>query len=136
MRPGCKRPRHQGRQHLCLAINPEGAKQQIEGFITTGLGHALTEEIHFQGGRIFDLNFDTYEIPWFSWLPKIDTVLIDNEDFPPQGGGEPAIVCMGAAIANAVYDAVGMKLRRLPMTPEWVSEALRKERQGNKEIVA
>ena len=91
-----------------------------------GLGYALTEEIHFQDGKIFDLNFDTYEIPRFSWLPKIDTVLIDNKDFPPQGCGEPAIVCMGAVIANAIYDAVGARLHQLPMTPERVREALNK----------
>jgi CO/xanthine dehydrogenase Mo-binding subunit len=109
-----------------LVINPEGAKQQIEGCITMGLGYALTEEIHFQDGKIFDLNFDTYEIPRFSWLPKIDTVLIDNKNFPPQGGGEPAIVCMGAVIANAIYDAVGARLHQLPMTPERVRETLNK----------
>jgi CO/xanthine dehydrogenase Mo-binding subunit len=113
-------------QDMGLVINPEGAKQQIEGCITMGLGYALTEEIHFQDGTIFDLNFDTYEIPRFSWLPKIDTVLIDNNDFPPQGGGEPAIVCMGAVIANAIYDAVGARLHQLPMTPERVREALNK----------
>jgi len=113
-------------QDMGLVINPEGAKQQIEGCITMGLGYALTEEIHFQDGKIFDLNFDTYEIPRFSWLPKIDTVLIDNKDFPPQGCGEPAIVCMGAVIANAIYDAVGARLHQLPMTPERVREALNK----------
>ena len=113
-------------QDMGLAINPEGAKQQIEGCITMGLGYALTEEIHFQGGRIFDLNFDTYEIPRFSWLPKIDTVLIDNKNFPPQGGGEPAIICMGAVIANAVYDAVGVRLLQLPMTPDRIRKTLSK----------
>jgi isoquinoline 1-oxidoreductase len=113
-------------QDMGLVINPEGAKQQIEGCITMGLGYALTEEIHFQDGKIFDLNFDTYEIPRFSWLPKIDAVLIDNKDFPPQGGGEPAIVGMGAVIANGIYDAVGARLHQLPMTPERVREALNK----------
>jgi CO/xanthine dehydrogenase Mo-binding subunit len=113
-------------QDMGLVINPEGARQQMEGCITMGLGYALTEEIHFQDGTIFELNFDTYEIPRFSWLPKIETVLIDNKDFPPQGCGEPAIVCMGAVIANAIYDAVGARLRQLPMTPERVREALKK----------
>jgi CO/xanthine dehydrogenase Mo-binding subunit len=111
-------------QDMGLVINPDGAKQQMEGCITMGLGYALAEEIHFQDGKIHDLNFDTYEIPRFSWLPKIDAVLIDNKDLPPQGCGEPAIVCMGAVIANAIYDAVGARLRRLPMTPERVKEAL------------
>ncbi|TET71247.1 MAG: isoquinoline 1-oxidoreductase, partial [Candidatus Aminicenantes bacterium] len=89
-------------QDMGLVINPEGAKMQMEGCITMGLGYALTEEIHFKGGEIFDLNFDTYEIPRFSWLPKIETVLIDAKDSPHQGGGEPAIICMGAVVANAI----------------------------------
>ena len=111
-------------QDMGLVINPEGAKQQIEGCITMGLGYALTEEIHFQDGRIFDLNFDTYEIPRFSWLPKIEAVLIENRNHPPQGGGEPAIICMGGVLANAVYDSTGARLLQLPMTPERVKAAL------------
>ncbi|UCD38762.1 MAG: xanthine dehydrogenase family protein molybdopterin-binding subunit, partial [Fidelibacterota bacterium] len=92
--------------------------------ITMGLGYALTEEVHFKGGDIQDRNFDTYEIPRFSWTPKIDTVLIDAEDSPPQGGGEPAIVCMGGLIANAIFDATGARLFQLPMTPERILEAM------------
>ena len=111
-------------QDMGLVINPEGAKMQIEGCITMGLGYALAEEIHFKGGEIFDLNFDTYEIPRFSWLPKIETVLIDTKDSPHQGGGEPAIICMGAVVANAICDAVGARLFQLPMTPERIRAAL------------
>jgi len=106
-------------------INPEGAKMQVEGCITMGLGYALTEEIHFKGGEIFDLNFDTYEITRFSRLPKIETVLIKAEDSPAQGGGEPAIICMGGVIANAIYDAIGARLFQLPMTPERIIEAMK-----------
>ncbi|OGL51862.1 MAG: hypothetical protein A3C43_08120 [Candidatus Schekmanbacteria bacterium RIFCSPHIGHO2_02_FULL_38_11] len=97
---------------------------QIEGCITMGLGYALSEEIRFRGGRIIDLNFDTYEIPRFSWLPEIETVLIDNKEFPPQGGGEPAITCMGAVIANAIFDATGARLFQLPMTAQRIKEAI------------
>lgn len=111
-------------QDMGLVINPEGAKMQIEGCITMGLGYALTEEIHFKGGEIFDLNFDTYEIPRFSWLPKIETVLIEAKDSPHQGGGEPAIICMGAVVANAIFDATGARLFQLPMTPERIKAAL------------
>jgi len=111
-------------QDMGLSINPEGAAIQIEGCITMGMGYALTEEIHFQGGDILDLNFDTYEIPRFSWLPRIETVIIENPDSPPQGGGEPAIITMGAVLANAVFDACGARLFQLPMTPERVKKAL------------
>ncbi len=111
-------------QDMGLCINPEGARIQMEGCITMGLGYALTEDIHFKGGEIFDLNFDTYEIPRFSWLPKIETVLIDDRNAAPQGGGEPAIICMGGVIANAIFDASGARMFQLPMTPERVKQAL------------
>jgi isoquinoline 1-oxidoreductase len=111
-------------QDMGLVINPEGAKIQIEGCITMGLGYALTEEMHFKGGKILDLGFNTYELPRFSWLPKIETVLIEAKDISPQGGGEPAIICMGGVIANAIYDATGARLLQLPMTPERVKEAM------------
>ena len=110
-------------QDMGLVINPQGAKLQIEGCVTMGLGYALTEEVHFRNGEILDLNFDTYDIPRFSWLPEIETVLIE-EDSAPQGGGEPAIVCMGAVIANAVFDATGARLYQLPMTPERIRKAM------------
>jgi CO/xanthine dehydrogenase Mo-binding subunit len=89
-----------------------------------GLGYALSEGIHFKGGKVLDLNFDTYELPRFSWVPEIEPVLIKVEDMPPQGGGEPAIICMGAVIANAIYDATGARILQLPMTPERVKKAV------------
>ena len=63
--------------------------------------------LRFEGGKILDENFDTYELPRFSRMAKIETVIVDNPDMPPQGGGEPAITAMGAVIAKAVYDALG-----------------------------
>ncbi len=111
-------------QDMGLSINPAGAKIQMEGCITMGLGYALKEDIHFKGGEIFDLNFDTYEIPRFSWTPKIETVVIDDREAAPQGGGEPAIICMGAVIANAIYDAIGARVFQLPMTPERIKAAM------------
>ena len=113
-------------QDMGIVVNPEGAKIQTEGCITMGLGYALAEEIHFKNGRILDLNFDSYALPRFSWLPEIETVFVDNVDLPPQGCGEPAIVGMGAVLASAVFDATGAKLFQLPMTPERVKKALEK----------
>ena len=109
-----------------LIINPEGLRLQVEGSIMMGLGYPLTEEVHFRSGQIQDRNFDTYEIPKFSWVPKIETILIDAPEHASQGGGEPAIVCMGAVLASAVYDAAGIRLYQLPMTPERVRAALEK----------
>jgi len=111
-------------QDMGLVINPEGATIQVEGCITMGLGYALSEEIRFKGGEILDHNFYPYEFTRFSWAPKIDTVLIDAKDSPAQGGGEPAIICMGGVIANAIFDATGARLFQLPMTPERVKEAM------------
>lgn len=111
-------------QEMGLCVNPEGARIQMEGCITMGLGYALTEEVKFTGGDIHDKNFDTYMIPRFSWLPKIETVILDARNKPAQGGGEPAVICMGAVVANAVYDAIGVRMLQLPMTPERVKAAL------------
>jgi isoquinoline 1-oxidoreductase len=113
-------------QDMGVVINPEGATIQMEGCITMGLGYALTEEVHFKGGRVLDTNYDTYKIPRFSWVPKIETVLIRNNETPPQGGGEPAIILMGALIANAIHDATGTRLFQLPMTPDRVKAAIQK----------
>lgn len=113
-------------QDMGLVVNPEGARIQMEGCITMGLGYTLKEDIHFKNGELLDVNFDTYEIPRFSWLPKIETYIIDNQESPPQGGGEPAIVTMGGVVANAIFDAIGVRLHRLPMTPVRVKEALEK----------
>jgi nicotinate dehydrogenase subunit B len=114
-------------QEMGLVVNPEGAKIQMEGCITMGMGYALAEEIHFKGGDVLDLNFGTYKIPRFSWLPEIQTVLVDAKDSPPQGGGEPAIIGMGAVLANAVFDATGARLFQLPMTPERIKEAIKQQ---------
>jgi len=113
-------------QEMGLVINPAGARIQMEGCITMGLGYALSEEIHFGNGEVRDKNFDTYSLPRFSWLPKIESILLDADDTPPQGGGEPAIILMGAVLANALHDATGARMLELPMTPARVKAALAK----------
>jgi isoquinoline 1-oxidoreductase len=111
-------------QDMGVVVNPEGATMQVEGCVTMGLGYVLREEVRIEDGKVLDENFDTYEIPRFSWLPRIETVLVKNDALAPQGGGEPAIVPMGGAIANAVFDATGARLFRLPMTPARVKAAI------------
>jgi CO/xanthine dehydrogenase Mo-binding subunit len=112
-------------QDMGVVVNPEGARQQMEGCMTMGLGYAVSEEVRFRKGEVLDRNFGTYDIPRFSWLPRLETVILDSPSLPAQGGGEPAIVTMGAVIANAVFDAVGARLFRLPMTPPRVLEAMK-----------
>ena len=111
-------------QDMGVLVNPEGAKQQIEGCITMGLGYTLAEEVRFRNGVVLDKNYGTYTLPQFSWVPKIETVILDSPDLPAQGGGEPAIINMGAVVANAVFDAVGARVVQLPMTPARVKEAM------------
>jgi nicotinate dehydrogenase subunit B len=105
-------------------INPEGARMQMEGAITMGLGYCLSEEMHFKGGELLDLNFASYRVPRFSWIPKIETVMVENLDIAPSGGGEPPIVGMGALLANGLFDATGIRVTRLPLTPERIREKL------------
>ncbi len=112
-------------QEMGIVVNPNGAKMQMEGCVTMGLGYVLAEELRFRGGKILDRNFGTYHLPRFSWVPRIDTVLVTNSELAPQGGGEPGIVPMGGVIANAVYDATGARVLRLPMTSARVLEAIR-----------
>jgi nicotinate dehydrogenase subunit B len=113
-------------QEMGVVVNPDGARMQMEGCITMGLGYTLSEEIRFEGGKILDVNFGTYGLPRFSWVPLIETALVPNDALPPQGGGEPAIINMGAVVANAIFDATGARVVRLPMTPERVAAAVRK----------
>jgi isoquinoline 1-oxidoreductase len=114
-------------QDMGVVVNPEGATQQMEGCIMMGLGYTLAEEVRFRNGEVLDKNFGSYTLPKFSWMPKIETLILDSPDLPSQGGGEPAIVSMGAVIANAVFDATGVRIPQLPLTPARVKAALAKE---------
>ncbi len=108
-------------QDMGMCVNPQGSIIQAEGCVTMGMGYALAEDIEFKGGDVITSNFDTYQLPLFSWIPEtIDTVILDRMDQAPQGGGEPAIICMGGALANAIYDACASRVYRMPMTPERV----------------
>jgi len=111
-------------QDMGIVVNPEGAKMQIEGGLTMGLGYALSEELNFHGGDILDRNFDTYDIPRFSWVPQIESVLVKNDDVAPQGGGEPPITTVGAVLGNAIFDATRARVSRLPITPERLNAAI------------
>jgi isoquinoline 1-oxidoreductase len=116
-------------QEMGQVVNPQGATIQMEGCLTMGLGYALTEGMHFDNGKLLDTNFDTYVLPRFSWVPRIDTIIVPNSSLPPKGGGEPAVVCMGGVLATAVHDATGAVATQLPMTRDRVKAAL-KNRSG------
>ncbi len=108
-----------------VIVNPEGTRQQVEGCITMGIGYSLSEEVLFSNGEVLARNFDSYEIPRFSTMPKMEVVLVDNPELAPDGIAEPPIITLGAAIANAIYDATGARLFQLPMTPARILQALK-----------
>jgi len=111
-------------QDMGIVVNPQGAIIQAEGCMLMGLGYALREEIEFEGRKMLTRNYDTYGITQFNMAPELEVVLIDSEEEVPHGGGEPAIVCMGAAVANAVFDATGARIYRLPLSPQRVRAAV------------
>jgi isoquinoline 1-oxidoreductase len=113
-------------QDMGIVVNPDGAKMQTEGAVTMALGYCFAEEVQFQGGKILTNNFDTYNFARMSWVPEIEVVLVPNDAEGTQGGGEPGIINMGAVIANAIYDATGARMTRMPMTPERVLAEIRK----------
>ncbi len=101
---------------VCGAIvNPDGLRQQIAGANIMGLGGALSEAIEFENGRITNPRFSLYRVPRFRDVPEIEIVLLDRKDLPSAGAGETPIVGLAPAIANAIFDAAGVRLRGLPM---------------------
>jgi nicotinate dehydrogenase subunit B len=110
-------------QDMGVSVNPEGSRMQMEGCIMMGLGYTLSEDISFKGGQLLTTNFHNYKLPRFSWLPQIDAFVIKNDELAPKGGGEPAIVPVGGAIANAIFDAIGVRVFQMPMTPERIISA-------------
>jgi nicotinate dehydrogenase subunit B len=98
-------------------VNPDQLKNQIEGSIVMAIGGALFEAIEFDNGKIVNGRFSRYRVPRFSDVPAIETVLIDRKDLPSAGAGETPIVGLAPAVSNAIFDATGIRLRSLPMTP-------------------
>jgi nicotinate dehydrogenase subunit B len=111
--------------HDCgLIINPDGLKNQIEGNVIQSLSRALKEEVLFDELRIRSIDWDTYPILKFSEVPPVDIVLINRPEEPALGAGEPSTVTTAAALANAIFDASGIRLRQVPFTPEKIRRAL------------
>ncbi len=111
--------------HDCgLIINPNGLENQIEGNVIQSLSRALKEEVQFDEFRIKSVDWDTYPILKFSEVPDVEIVLINRPTEPALGAGEPSTCTTAAAVANAIFDAAGIRLRQVPFTPEKVLAAL------------
>ncbi|OFV90592.1 MAG: hypothetical protein A3H28_14805 [Acidobacteria bacterium RIFCSPLOWO2_02_FULL_61_28] len=115
--------------HDCgLVVNPDGLRNQIEGSILQTLGRALHEEVKFDRSRVTSVDWKSYPILTFPEVPTVEIALLDRPTLPPYGAGEPATAPVAAALANAVFDAAGVRLRTVPFTPERVLAALRSTR--------
>jgi len=102
--------------HDCgLVINPDGLRNQIEGCILQTLGRTLHEETTFDRSRVTSVDWKSYPILSFPEVPAVDVALIDRPALPPMGAGEAATAPVAAALANAVFDATGVRLRRVPL---------------------
>jgi nicotinate dehydrogenase subunit B len=112
--------------HDCgLIVNPDGLKNQIEGNILQAVSRALLEEVKFDSTGQKNLDWDSYPVIRFEQIPDVEIVLIDRPEMQPLGGGEPSIVPVTAAIANAIFDATGARMRQVPFTPQRVLSALK-----------
>ena len=111
--------------HDCgLIVNPEGLRHCIEGNIVQGTSRALWEEVQFDAKGVTSVDWMSYPILDITEAPEaIDIVLVNRPELPPQGAGEPSTRPVAAAIANAIFDATGIRLRRVPFTPDRVKAA-------------
>ncbi len=107
-----------------VACAHDGVRAQVEGSILQTLSRVLLEEVKFDRSRVLSVDWASYPILRFSDLPKLEIELIDRPNEPPLGAGEAACAAVGAALANAVHDATGTRLRTVPFTLERVKAEL------------
>ena len=106
-------------------INPDGLEKCIEGNIIQGISRTLWEEVKFDNKNVTSIDWMTYPILDITETPEtVDFALISLPDQPPTGAGEPSIRAVSAAIANAIFDATGVRIRRVPFSPDRVKQSL------------
>jgi CO/xanthine dehydrogenase Mo-binding subunit len=112
--------------HDCgLIVNPQGLRDTIEGNVVQGLSRTLFEEVRFDREKVTSIDWMSYPILEIRDTPEaIEVVLINHPELAPTGAGEPSIRVIPAAVANAFFDATGVRLRRAPLAPERVKAAL------------
>lgn len=112
--------------HDCGPVsNPDGLRNQIEGGLLQGTSRALSEEVTWDDRRVTSVDWETYKSLYLDMqVPEIEITLMDRTDVPATGAGETAITVVPAAIGNAIFDATGIRLRRVPFTADRVREAL------------
>ncbi|SHG62931.1 purine hydroxylase beta subunit apoprotein [Thermosyntropha lipolytica DSM 11003] len=122
-------------QDVGRAINPKMIEGQMEGGFAMAMGYVLYEDLGLENGRIWNNKLSTYIIPTAMDMPEIQNIIVeDPESTAPYGAkgiGEPVMIPVGPAILNAIYDAVGVRMTEIPVTPMKLLQAIReKEKQG------
>ena len=107
-----------------VVVSPDGLRNQLEGGVLQGLSRAMYEEVRATSGGIASRDWTTYPVLRFGHVPRIEIVLLDRPGYPPLGAGEASTPPVPAALANAIDDAVGIRLRELPLTPERARQRL------------
>jgi CO/xanthine dehydrogenase Mo-binding subunit len=108
-----------------LAVNPALIENQIEGMLIQAVSRALIEEVRFTSTNVTSLDWKSYPVLRFADHPEVTPIVVQRLDQPSTGAGEEVIGAAVGAIANAVFDAIGVRLRRYPMTPDRVRAALK-----------
>jgi nicotinate dehydrogenase subunit B len=106
-------------------INPDGAKNQIEGNVVQTVSRTLLEQVRYDRSHVTSVDWSSYPILTFPDVPDIDIELIDRPDEKPLGVGEPSSAIVSAAVSNAVFDAIGVRLRSVPFSPEKTLAAIK-----------
>ena len=114
-----------------LIINPDGVRNQIEGNIIQGVSRTLLEEIHFDADGVKSVDWMSDPVLRFRAIPEVDMVLINRPEMPALGAAETPVVVVPAAVANAVFDATGVRFRAIPLTPERVLAGLQAARANS-----
>ena len=105
--------------------NPDGLRNQLEGGALQGISRTLLEEVTWDERKITSIDWRTYKPLYLDApIPRIEIVLINRPDLPACGAGETAVTVVAGALANAIFDATGARLRQVPFTPERVKAAL------------
>jgi nicotinate dehydrogenase subunit B len=122
---GIVRAKHFSVVHDCgQIINPDGVRNQIEGNVVQTVSRTLLEELKFDRSKVTSIDWSTYPILTFADIPDVDIELMDRPTEKPWGAGEPSAALVSASIANAIHDAVGIRMRSVPFTPSKVLAAL------------
>ncbi len=114
-----------------LAVNPGFLENQITGMLVQAASRMLKEEVTFDNARVTSLDWASYPILRFAESPAVTPVVVQRLDDPSSGGGEEVLAAAAAAIANALFDATGVRLREYPLTPSRVMAALLTARGGD-----